>query len=117
MKSTLSEVTSKLWVLVNRTEWAHEEVDMVNAPSECHSLVTKSVDKKVKRIFEDSGWSIREWMDTLNSRVSYKWIYSSGLVSVIPESLIDGGRKELIRKTADGGKRGSCLMKIRRSGK
>jgi len=53
MKSTLSEVTSKLWVLVNQTEWAHEEVDMVNAPSECHSLVTKSIDKKVKRIFED----------------------------------------------------------------
>lgn len=91
---SLSEMASKVCREIRGEAAAHEEVDMMYAPSECHGDVSRGFDKRVLSLLEKGGWSPAEFMDELESRVSEKWVWSSGIIMsighLLPGCLICG---------------------------
>jgi hypothetical protein len=65
------------------TSEAHDDVDLWNAPSECHGLVQKFIDKEFdkleKKIIDNYGLTIDELHNEIVKRTTGRWTYYNQL--------------------------------------
>ena len=66
----------------------HADVDAWSAPSECHDLVNRGLDRDaerlVQRIETHTGVGIAVFKDYVYKNVSHKWLYQHGVSDFLP---------------------------------
>lgn len=77
MAATFSEVATLVRREV-RAHWAaHDEIDMVHAPSECHTLVTQKFDRRIANLLALHGYTVASFIEELEARTSPKYAFFS----------------------------------------
>ena len=77
--SKLSECTSELSRELKAAAFAAEEINLFHAPSECMGVVYNASAKKCAAIISKYYENEIDYWKELDSRVSSKWIYFSGI--------------------------------------
>ncbi|HUW48959.1 MAG TPA: hypothetical protein VMW36_09495 [Patescibacteria group bacterium] len=79
----LGEVIQKFIDYEIGAQECHAEVDIMFAPSECHGLVQRSLDKELNDLFDslrEQDWPPARIKKEIEDRgISYKWLYEHGV--------------------------------------
>lgn len=90
---TLSRCASDVLGIIRSEEFAHEDIDLHYAPSECHGLVTRHADKAVRVALRKHGYTGKSFVRELVERTSEGWVYRSSIGHRVFEAVENAGNR------------------------
>lgn len=78
VKQPLSAVANAMLRLFRQNSQAHEEIDMVGAPSECHGDAERGFERDRTALLTRMGWDEDELHEAVVARTSAKWAFANG---------------------------------------
>lgn len=80
----LSGVCSALWHTREYEDHLYDDIQAFHAPSECMALGLCAIERKRIDIIHEWCWDPEALVNELRHRLSYRWLYFSGMLNLIP---------------------------------